>query len=272
MSQYIANYVDLPSCRMHYVQAGNPHGESLVLLHQTPRSWNEFAAMLPRLREYNVIVPDIPGYGGSTPVANTIESYGQSIFELIESLATAPVHILGHHFGGLVAYELASENPDFIRTMTLSSTPFVDGEERERRRDAPPFNWVRPREDGAHLAELWRKRRSFLSREMCEDSEASVGVLSRYVSDVINHKDPDSGHEAVRVYRSEDRLGAYSGPVLCVSSREDPRAFPLRHRIESAFPEAEVVVIDRGDISTPESCPDELARAMKIFHRKVSSK
>lgn len=262
----LSEYLNLPSGRMHVTTAGDPQGEPLLLLHQTPRCWDEFEFVLPYLSEYRVIIPDLPGHGRSAPVENSIESIASVQLEMLDSLSPGPVHVAGHHFGGIVAYEVAARAPERVKSLVLSSTPYIDGEERIRRQDAPPFNWVETREDGTHLAELWQRR----SQYVAVPGRART-ALSRYIADAVRHPDPDHGHAAVSAYVSEDRLGRYRGPVLCLASAQDPRAFPRHHKIVKAFPQAEIAVIDEGDISTPETCPEEFAGVVRTFHRKVSS-
>ncbi|WP_253828594.1 alpha/beta fold hydrolase [Prauserella aidingensis] len=231
-----------------------------MLLHQTPRCWDEFASVMPLLDGYRVITPDLLGFGASGPAPeNTIEEAAASVTGLLDALGVGEFHLVGHHFGGLVAYHVAAVVPGRVRSLVLSSTPYVDADERRRRASAEPFNVVPPVDDGAHLAALWQRRTGFLAG-------ASHRVLSRYVRDVLDHADADRGHAAVAAYRSEDRVGAYSGPVLCVASARDPRAFPARHRIAAAFPQAGQVVLENGDISSPETVPEEFAAAIRTFH------
>ena len=94
-------------------------------------------------------------------------------------------------------------------------------------------------------------------------------MQARYVRDVLAHPDPDRGHAAVAAYRSEDGAGRYQGPVLCVASARDPRAFPRRSRILAAFPHAREHVLADGDIASPETCPADFAHAVQEFHAGV---
>ncbi|MEU6644691.1 alpha/beta fold hydrolase [Saccharomonospora sp. NPDC046836] len=252
-------YVDTPMGRMHVVTRGS--GPCLVLLHQTPRCWDEYRALMSRLDDYQLVVPDLPGHGASPPpVANTIEGAAEAVLAILDALAVPSAHVAGHHFGGLVAYHLAVSAPERVESLVLSSTPYIDAAERERRRTAPAFNEVEPRSDGGHLGELWQRRSGYLARP-------DPAVLSRYVRDVLAHAEPDRGHAAVAVYRSEDGVGRYPGPVLRIESARDPRAFPRRERIKAAFPQARELVIGEGDIATPETCPGEFAAAIVDFHR-----
>ncbi|BBY15859.1 alpha/beta fold hydrolase [Mycolicibacterium litorale] len=256
-------YVATPDGRMHVVTRGT--GPALVLLHQTPRCWDEYRTLLDHLDGYRVIVPDLPGHGASDPTQeNTVGATARAVLGILDALGVPRAHVVGHHFGGLVAYHLAATHPYRVESLVLSSTPYIDAAERERRRDALPFNSVAGPADGAHLHRLWERRSSYLATP-------DPLVLSRYVRDVLAHPDPDRGHAAVAAYRSEDAVGRYDGPVLCIASACDPRSFPHRGRILAAFPQATEHVLG-GDISSPETCPEDFAAAVTGFHRRLAGR
>jgi pimeloyl-ACP methyl ester carboxylesterase len=252
---------------MHVVTRDGPAAAPcLVMLHQTPRSWDEFGAVVDLIDGYRVVVPDLPGYGSSqAPADNTIESTATAVLEMMDVLDVPRAHMVGHHFGGLVAYHLAASAPERVLSLVLSSTPFIDAEERTRRRTAPPFNGIAAQRDGGHLAQLWQRRGEYLA---CPNPD----VQSRYIRDVLAHPDPDRGHAAVAAYRSEDGVGHYQGPVLCVASARDRRAFPRHGHIMAAFPQAGEHILAEGDIASPETCPDEFASAILAFHTSVVSR
>ncbi|MFC4004139.1 alpha/beta fold hydrolase [Prauserella oleivorans] len=259
--EYSPGYVLTDVGRLHYVTRGT--GPVLVLLHQTPRSWDEFEPVLNQLDGYRLIAPDLLGHGNSAPTReNTIEEHAAGVLGLLDALGVSRFHLVGHHFGGLVAYHVAAVAAERVESLVLSSTPYIDAPERERRRQAEPFNVVPPSEDGSHLARLWQRRTDYLAGP-------DQGVLSRYMRDVLGHPDADRGHAAVAKYRSEDYVGSYAGPVLCIASARDPRAFPVRHRIRTAFPHAREVVLADGDISAPERVPGEFAEAIRGLHAET---
>lgn len=259
-------YVSITPGQMHVVTAGDPEGEPLVLLHQTPRCWDEYSAVLPLLNEYRLIVPDLLGHGGSASGESTIEAQADAVVELLDVMGAEEFHLAGHHFGGLVCYEVAAQVPSRIRSLVLSSTPYIDEDERIRRRSAPAFDDIPAQSGGEHLVTLWKRRTEYLA-----DPEHHMQVLSRYVADVAREQAPDLGHEAVAAYASESRLGRYPGPVLCIASAKNPRAFARRSSIRDAFPQAEEAIIAEGDIATPETSPEEFAALIRSFHLRGKS-
>lgn len=61
------NYAEVDGMRMHYVDAGDPNGEVVLLLHGQPDSSYLYRKMIPVLADagFRVIAPDHIGFGKS---------------------------------------------------------------------------------------------------------------------------------------------------------------------------------------------------------------
>lgn len=100
-------------------------GEPLLLLHAFPFSgafWDDAAETLSR--HWRVIVPDLPGFGGSARLnAPSIEGMAQAALSLLDAAAPAvPLVVAGLSMGGYVALELARLAPQRVRALGLWST------------------------------------------------------------------------------------------------------------------------------------------------------
>ena len=93
--------------------AGNGTGFPVLLLHQTPRSWDEYRDVLPILgRRYRAIAMDTVGFGDSERAAeNSIESWSDAAFALLDALDIEQAAIVGHHTGAVIALEMAASQP-----------------------------------------------------------------------------------------------------------------------------------------------------------------
>ena len=108
-------YVDSSFGQLHYAQQGS--GEAILLLHQAPRSWDEFREFIPLLADdFRVVAMDMPGYGNSAPVPGpqTIETYARGAWELLDTLGVDRVTVIGHHTGAAVALEMAASRPERV--------------------------------------------------------------------------------------------------------------------------------------------------------------
>lgn len=94
-------------------------GAPLILLHGYPQNhhcWEKVAPVLAR--HFDVIVPDLRGYGASDVVPNDPENRAYSkremardIVGLMDALGLARAHVLGHDRGARVSYRLALDHP-----------------------------------------------------------------------------------------------------------------------------------------------------------------
>ena len=97
--------------QVHCVVAGEGAGAPLLLLHQTPRSTDEFAEVLPLLaRQRRVIAIDTPGYGCSdrVPGQPSIADYAGAAIDVLDALGIEQATVVGHHTGAVIAVELAA--------------------------------------------------------------------------------------------------------------------------------------------------------------------
>jgi len=210
-------YVDGPSGQIHVAEAGN--GPSVLLLHQTPRSWDEFEEVMTILADrLHLLAIDLPGMGASDqhPAGPSIENYASAAAAVIEQAAVGPVTVCGHHTGGVVAVELAARRRDLVKGLVLSSTPWIDGEERVRRAPKVPIDSMELQRDGSHLLKLWEQRAPLYGG--CTDQ------LTRFVRDALRTADPAEGHRAVGRYTMEQAAAHLRCPVTVVEHADDPFA------------------------------------------------
>lgn len=96
--------------RLNFERAGS--GPSLVLIHGlggSGRLWGPVVERLAPTRD--VIVPDLPGFGGSPPLADgrraTAAALAEPVAELCESLGVVRPDVAGNSLGAWVCLELA---------------------------------------------------------------------------------------------------------------------------------------------------------------------
>ena len=103
-------------------------GEPIVLLHGFPERntcWAEVAPLL-HAEGFRTYAPDQRGYSpGARPPRR--RDYRTSLLvadtvALVEEI-DRPVHLVGHDWGAVVAWRLAAERPDLVRSLTAVSVP-----------------------------------------------------------------------------------------------------------------------------------------------------
>lgn len=108
----------LPDSRkLAFELLGDPAGVPVVVLHGTPGSWRQLAALGPLARDRGlaVIAPDRAGYGGSShDPARTIASGARDVGALIAHLAVRPCGVVGLSGGGPTALACGALPGDLV--------------------------------------------------------------------------------------------------------------------------------------------------------------
>ncbi|HET6942545.1 MAG TPA: alpha/beta hydrolase [Sphingomicrobium sp.] len=114
--------------RLSYVEAGDPNGEPLLLLHGFTDSSRSFSLMTPYLGRYRLLIPDQRGHGASDAPECCYNSsqfaYDARLF--LDALGVRRAAIAGHSLGSMVAISLAADNPERVSQLILiGSTALV---------------------------------------------------------------------------------------------------------------------------------------------------
>jgi pimeloyl-ACP methyl ester carboxylesterase len=100
-----------------------PAKSCVIALHCSLGSGRQWAALAEELgSDYQMIAPDISGYGDNpgplilpTSLAEEVELLGDRLRE-----ANGPIHLVGHSYGGAVAFKIATDSPFVSRVRSLT--------------------------------------------------------------------------------------------------------------------------------------------------------
>lgn len=255
-------FADLSVGQIHHASCGDSDAPAVLFLHQTPRSWAEYRAVLPLVgRHYHAIAMDTVGFGDSAPAPwpPTIERWAAVAVELLDVLGVQRAHVVGHHTGGVIAVEIAAAFPERVGALVLSSTPFTNDAFRRARADRPPIDEVEPSNDGSHLAAMWRNRQAFYP-------SARPDLLQAFVRDALKVSGSlEGGHRAVASYRMEERVGLVTHPTLVIRAPDDPFASPHAQELAEHLHDARIVDIVGGMVPLPDQLPQAFAQALLDF-------
>lgn len=257
------NYADTSWGQLHYAEAG--HGPVLLMLHQTPRSHDEFAELQTLLADgYRTVAMDMLGFGASAPLEAplTIEAMADAAIALLDALDVGAAVILGHHTGAVVAQEMAVRAPDRVDALVLSAMPWV-ARPREVSRREIGVDDADVSDDGRHLTDLWEQRRRYYPT-------GRPDLLNRFIRDaLVPGLDPLEGHRAVNRYAMAERISAVVAPVLLVVPTADPFAVealaPVRDGLVNAR-RVDICHVAGGLIPVMEHAADRVADAVRRFH------
>ena len=253
-------FCDTKMGQVHGLTGGGGAGAPLLLLHQTPRSVDEFAEVIPLLaRERRVVALDTPGYGCSdrVPGRPTVADYAGAVVQALDALEIGRVIVVGHHTGAVIAVEMAAAFPERVERVVLSGPVYTDAAGRAEL--AGFFKQWEIAADGSHLVEKWRKMHDWLPRP---------DLVQRFVVDLFRAgTESEQGHDAVAEYRMEDRLPRVGCPALLLYCRRDPFATPERAGpLRTAFHPVVEAVVEGGVFAANEN-PEGYARAVLDYLR-----
>jgi pimeloyl-ACP methyl ester carboxylesterase len=133
--------IDVGEVRLAVWEEGDPGGEPVVLLHGFPELSHSWRHQMPALAEagYHAVAPDLRGYGRSDRPA-AVDAYAApklvgDVAGLIRALGHESAHVVGHDWGGGLAWALAGNAPDMVRSLTILNAPVGAVSARLRRED-----------------------------------------------------------------------------------------------------------------------------------------
>lgn len=121
MPDITSHFADLDGVTLHYLSAGE--GETVVLVHGIPQTSHEWRYVMPRLAErYRVVAPDLRGLGDSSRSASGYDkkTLAEDVWNLVHGhLGIERFHLVGHDWGGPVAFSLAAHHPDAVSRLAI---------------------------------------------------------------------------------------------------------------------------------------------------------
>lgn len=109
--------------------AGPLDGELVLLLHGFPQTGRAWEPLLVPLGEagYRAVAPDQRGYSpGARPpddAAYAMEHLVGDVLGMADALGGEGIHVVGHDWGGAVAWQVATGHPERVLSLTVLSTP-----------------------------------------------------------------------------------------------------------------------------------------------------
>ena len=123
--------------RLHHVEAGDPDDPLVVLLHGFPEFWYSWREQIPALADagFHVVAPDMRGYNRSEKPhgvdAYRLEELVGDVVGLLDRFDAERAHVVGHDWGGIVAWETAIRHPDRLADLAVLNAPHPGAYRRE---------------------------------------------------------------------------------------------------------------------------------------------
>jgi pimeloyl-ACP methyl ester carboxylesterase len=120
-------FVDVGGLRLHVAEAGS--GPLVVLLHGFPEFWYAWRHQIPALARagFHVVAPDMRGYNLSDKPrgvrAYRVPLLVEDVAGLVRACGATSATVVGHDWGGLVAWAFAMQHPEMLDRLAILNSP-----------------------------------------------------------------------------------------------------------------------------------------------------
>jgi len=239
-------------------------GEPLLFIHGLGSCTEDWQPQIDRFAKSNrTIACDLRGHGRSSKPRGpySIEGFARDIGAILRALETGPAHVVGISLGGMVAFQLAVDAPELVRSLVIvNSGPAVPAQTFKQR--LPLYiRLAYARILGlARMAEMIAKRlfpkpeqlalrRAFVLRLAANDKHCYLASLRAIFAG----------------WSVADRLPQIRCPVLVLCSDQDYTPVALKEAYAARLPAASVVVIPDSRHALPMERPREFNDALARF-------
>jgi epoxide hydrolase 4 len=114
---------------LHGVAAGPPDGPMVILLHGFPEFWYGWRHQIGPLAAagLRVLAPDLRGYNLSSKpegiAAYTLDVLADDVLGLADALGRRRFAVVGHDWGGILAWHLAARDPERVERAAILNAP-----------------------------------------------------------------------------------------------------------------------------------------------------
>ena len=127
--EFKSEFAEVNNIKLHYVKAGPEDGKLIVFLHGFPQFWYMWRDQLLEFsKDYLAVAPDMRGYNTSSKPEEIEQYQPQHMVEDLRALVEdhfgrKKFILVGHDWGGVVAYPFASTHPDLVEKLIIINAP-----------------------------------------------------------------------------------------------------------------------------------------------------
>jgi pimeloyl-ACP methyl ester carboxylesterase len=220
-------FAEIKGVRMRYFVGGE--GPPLILVHGlggAAANWTELVPLLAK--RHRVLVPDLPGHGGSTalPAVAGLEPFADRVALVAEREGMLPAVVVGHSLGGMIVLRMALLRPEDVSALVLAAGAGLSVGNVWGRNLLSVFSTIRP----GRLAGRYRARvaRSSLLRRfvfgfvsVADPAGLTDDAVEGFLAAHLLHTDVNSAWRALRADDPRQELEAVGCPVLVLWGAED---------------------------------------------------
>jgi len=277
--------------RVYPSLAGATPGPVILAVHGFRGDHHGLRRLVNALPGHLVIVPDLPGFGASTPFpsspgapAHDVEGHGLVISALRDALGLdRRTVLLGHSYGSVVASHHLASRPDGFASLVLVNPicePALEGSSAVATKLAEFYYWagaaLAPRAGEALLRARTVVDATTAAMLTAPDAATRSYVAAQHRAYFAGFASPATLLEAYRASVAHTVLEVAASipvPTLLVAGEADPLGSPVgQRRLAERFPDAELVMVPRVGHLIHYETPGTAADAIEDFLRGLGDR
>lgn len=260
-------YFEHEGCTLHYEEYG--HGTPLILIHGLGSSCQDWELQIPVLsRHYRLVLLDVRGHGRSDKPRErySIPGFSADLAALIDHLQLPPAHVVGLSMGGMIAFQLAVDEPQSVRSLCIvNSAPEV-----KVRSASDYWQWAK-RWSLARLLSLDTIGKALGERLFPHPEQAD---LRRKMHERWAKNDKRAylaSFDAIVGWGVQEQLSRIACPTLVISADHDYTPVAQKQNYVKLLPDARLVVIADSRHATPLDQPEHFNTTLLDFLKTVET-
>ncbi len=127
--KFKSEFAEVNKIKIHYVKAGSENGTLIIFLHGFPQFWYMWRDQLLEFsNDFLAVAPDMRGYNLSSKPEDIKQYQIHHIVEDIRALVEEHFNrkkfiLVGHDWGGVVAYPFANRHPNLVEKLIIINAP-----------------------------------------------------------------------------------------------------------------------------------------------------
>jgi len=215
-------------------------GREVALLHGLGGSAANWGAVAgPLAQSHRVLVPDLPGHGGSPrpPVGADVGWFADAVAEALREAGCGRALVAGHSFGGLVTLRLALRHPELVGGLGLVAPAGIRSATTFARASIAVTTFVRParwvaRAEGLS-SRVWFRRAVFRPWFVADAVSFAEDAARSFLDGPLEHEDTAVAGRAMCADDPRADLEGVSCPALVLWGSRDAQ-LPLDDAFEFA--------------------------------------
>jgi pimeloyl-ACP methyl ester carboxylesterase len=279
----IRHSIDIDAGQVVYFEypSKDPGALTLVMIHGYRGNHRGLEAIAAGLSNFRVLIPDLPGFGESKPLASThsVENYSLWLAKFVARLGlTENLHLMGHSFGTLIVGQYATKNTlQSVSLVNPISKPALAGPRSALTKLTGVYYALAAVVPDALGQWLLRHRSAvmLMSVVMAKSKDKS---LRRWIhtqhlnnfSDFASVRVATEGYEASVSTDLSQLAPAIDSPVLVVAAElDDITDIDSQRTVAKTYPSAVLMEIEQVGHLVHYEAPDQAAKMIEDFLKRL---